>query len=83
MDIFDIQSFLNFLKKHLYTNFSIGDNVAGTTPVTTLRKPLSYVCKNSDEDSAPSGRTDSTDNLHIISLAPSVGMTFSHLGSKA
>ena len=57
--------------------------MAGTTPVTTLREPLFYICRDSDEDSAPSGKTYKTDDLHIISLASSVGMTFLHLGSKA
>ena len=55
IDISVIQNFLISLKKLLYTNFGIGDVVAGTTPVTTLREPLSYVCRNSDEDLAPSG----------------------------
>ena len=57
--------------------------MAGTTLVTILREPLFYICRDSDEDSTPSGRTYKINDLHIISLASSVGTTFSHLGSKA
>jgi len=40
-----------------YTDFDIGDVVAGTTPMTTLRK-LSYPFHgDTDEHSASSGRT--------------------------
>ena len=56
--------------------------VAGTTLVTTLGEPLFYICRDSYKDLAPSGRTYKTDDLHFISLAPSVGTAFSHLGSK-
>ena len=83
IDISDIQNFLISLKKLLYTNLGIGNVVVGTTSVTTLGEPLSYVCRNSDEDSAPSGQTYRIDNLRIIILAPSVWTTFSHLGLKA
>ena len=37
----DIQNFLIILKKLLYTDFGIGDVVAGTAPVTTLGETLS------------------------------------------
>ena len=57
--------------------------MASTTSVITLGEPLSYVCRTSDEDSAPSGRTYRADNIRIISLEPSIGTTFSHLGLKA
>ena len=67
-DIYDILNFLISLKKLLHTNFGIGDIVTGTTPITTLRELLFYVCKNSDKDSAPSGRTYRTDDLHIIKI---------------
>ena len=56
--------------------------MAGITLVTTLREPLFYIYKDSYEDTTPSGRTYKTDDLHVFSLAPFVGMTFSHLGSK-
>ena len=56
--------------------------MAGTTLVTILREPLFHICKDSDKDPAPSGRTYKTDNLNFISLAPSWETTFSHLGSK-
>lgn len=68
-----IQNFLTSHEKLLYTNFSIGDVVAGTTPMTILGDPLFYICKGSGEDLAPSGRTYRTDDLHIISLALSIG----------
>ena len=57
--------------------------MASITLMTTLWEPLFYICKDSYEDPAPFGRTYKTDNLHVFSLAPSVRMTFSHLGSKA
>ena len=38
----------------------------GITPVTTLGETLFYICRNSDEDSAPIGQTNKTDNLRII-----------------
>ena len=57
--------------------------MAGTTPMTTLGEPLFCICRNSDKDSAPSGRTYRINDLHIISLTLFVGTTFSHLDSKA
>ena len=53
-----------------YTDFSIGDVVAGTTPVTTLREPSYHICRDTDEDSAPSGRTykDRRFALHHLRL---------------
>ena len=57
--------------------------MVSTTPMTTLGEPLFCICRDCDEDSTPSGRIYRIDNLQIISLALSMGMTFSHLGSKA
>ena len=67
-DISDIQNLPISLKKLLYTNFGIGDVVAGTIPVTTLEEPLFYICRNCDKDSAPLGRTYRTDDLYTIKL---------------
>ena len=47
--------------------------VAGTTPMTTLREPLFYICKDIYKDPVPFGRTYTTDDLHFINLVPSVG----------
>ena len=57
--------------------------MVGTISVTILREQLFHICRDSDEDPAPSRRTYKTDDLQFISLVPSVGTTFSHLGSKA
>ena len=42
--------------------------MASTTLVTILREPLFHICRDSDEDPTPSGRTYKTDNLHFISF---------------
>ena len=59
--------------KFSYTDFGIGDVVACTTPVSTLRELYYHFHIVTDEDTAPSGRTFKIDDLHFISLAPSVG----------
>ena len=46
--------------------------MAGTTPVSTLRELPYQFHSDTDEDTAPSGRTYKTDDLHFISLALSV-----------
>ena len=57
--------------------------MVGNTLVTISSEPLSHICKDSGKDLAPFRRTYKIDNLHVISLAPSMGITFLHLGSKA
>ena len=57
--------------------------MAGTIPVATLREPLFHICRDSDENPVPSGQTYKTDDFYFINLAPSMGTTFTHLGSKA
>ena len=57
--------------------------MASTTSVATLREPLFHICRDSDEDPVPSGKTYKTDDFYFINLAPFVRTTFTHLGSKA
>ena len=47
--------------------------MAGTTPVTILREPLFHICKDNDEDLAPSGRTYQTDDFHFIKVYSWIG----------
>ena len=47
--------------------------MVGTTPVSTLRELSYHFHSDTDEDTAPSGRTFKIDDLHFISLAPFVG----------
>ena len=47
--------------------------MASTTPVTTLREPLFYICRDSYKDPVPYGRTYKIDDLHFFSLAQFVG----------
>ena len=56
----------------LCTVFIIGGVVVGTTLVTILGEPLPYVCRNSDEDLAPSRRIYNTDDSRIIILCKRV-----------
>ena len=66
-----------------FIDFTIGDSMAGTTSVTTLGGFHFRPCKYRDEAYAdPSGQAYLTDDLGIISFAPSVGTTISYLGSR-
>ena len=56
--------------------------MAGTTPVTTSREPSYHICKDADEDSAPSGRTYKYWRFALHQF-PFVGTTFLYLDSKA
>ena len=60
---------LIFSFKLPHANFTIGDSVAGTTPVTTQRSFLSRRCRYRDEVADLSGRTYSTDDCIIISCS--------------
>jgi len=53
----DIPYSLIILKGLSYTDFGIREGVVGTAPVTTLREPLFYFCRDTDEDLASLGRT--------------------------
>ena len=57
--------------------------VAGTTPVNTLRETSIVFAGTQTKTQLHLDTLTKTGDLHFISLGPSMGKTFSYLGSKA